>query len=513
MSAQLGDAVEQRAQHESTTLPEQDGLPSVRDPSMLVVVGASGDLARRKLLPAVYALHVRDLLPEHFAIVGMARAEQSSVTWSVEMRDAVSRHGREPLDDRRWAWLADAMRYVPIDLADTRDRADLGETLRRIDDELGTQGNRLFYLAVPPRLLGAAIRHIGKHGRGPGWTRIVVEKPFGHDLESARALNKLLRGYFRPHEIYRVDHYLGKESVQNLLVLRFANGIFEPLWNRQLVDHVQITVAETIGIEERAEYYEQAGASRDVFQNHLLQLLALVAMEPPINLRPEHVRTEKVKVLQATRFLTPEHVVRGQYGRGLVDGLPVPGYREEPGVPPGSMVETFVAARLDVDTWRWAGTPFYLRTGKRLARHETTIRVEFKHAPPAPIRRLRSEHVRPAALVVRVQPDEGITLEMVAKVPGHGLRIRPVRMDFSYGATFGGNVPEAYERLLLDAILGDRTLFTGGDEIEEQWRIVDAIAATWAHDRPSFPNYAAGSWGPPEADKLLRVDGRYWHTG
>jgi glucose-6-phosphate 1-dehydrogenase len=340
--------------------------------------------------------------------------------------------------------------------------------------------------------------------------RLIVEKPFGHDLASARDLNALLGEEFSESEVFRIDHYLGKETVQNMLALRFANGIFEPIWNRQFIDHVQITVAESIGIEGRAGFYEQAGAIRDIFQNHLLQLVALTAMEPPIDFTAESVRNEKVKVLKALHTPGPKHVVRGQYGAGHVEGKPVPAYREEEGVAPDSTTETFVAAKLFVDNWRWADTPFYVRAGKRLPRRETAIAIQFKSAPHPPFEDMSAESLRPNVLLIHVQPDEGVSLAIGAKVPGAGMSIRTVHMDFLYGGSFRVGLPEAYERLILDAMLGDATLFTRTDEVEEQWSLVDAIVGFWRRDRPPFPNYAAGSWGPLAADELLHRDGRSW---
>jgi glucose-6-phosphate 1-dehydrogenase len=337
-----------------------------------------------------------------------------------------------------------------------------------------------------------------------------VEKPFGHDRASAQELNELIRTYFAEDEVFRIDHYLGKETVQNMAALRFANGIFEPIWNRQFIDHVQITVAESIGIEGRSGYYENAGAIRDIFQNHMLQLVALTAMEPPSDFTADSVRNEKVKVLKSIHTPGPKHIVRGQYGRGYVEGVEVPGYREEPGVDPGSTTDTYIAAKLFVDNWRWADTPFYVRTGKRLPRRETTIAIQFKRAPHPPFAEAASEELRPNVLIVHVQPDEGVSLAIGAKVPGLGMKLRTVHMDFVYGGAFQVGMPEAYERLLLDAMRGDATLFTRVDEVDEQWAIVDAIAAFWQRDRPAFPNYEAGTWGPPSAEELLRRDGRSW---
>ncbi len=340
------------------------------------------------------------------------------------------------------------------------------------------------------------IQALAKRRTAQGWVRLIIEKPFGRDLHSAEHLNRLItESGFTEDEIFRIDHYLGKETVQNMLALRFANGIFEPIWNRQFIDHVQITVAESMGIEGRAAFYEQAGAIRDIFQNHLLQLVALTAMEPPIDFTAESVRNEKVKVLKAMHTPGPKSVVRGQYGRGFVEGVEVPGYREEAGVAPDSMTETYVAAKLYVDNWRWADTPFYVRMGKRLARRETTIAIQFKRAPHPPFEVSQGEPLRPNVLLIHVQPDEGVSLAIGAKVPGQGMAIRTVHMDFLYGGAFRTSLPEAYERLILDAMLGDATLFTRTDEVEEQWSLVDAIVASWQRDRPAFPNYAAGTWG------------------
>jgi glucose-6-phosphate 1-dehydrogenase len=402
------------------------------------------------------------------------------------------------------------MRYVATDFSDERGGDRIVEVLNELDETRGTSGNRVYYLAVPPGAIATLVREVGKRRATKGWTRLIIEKPFGHDLASARELNALLSEYFDEAEVFRIDHYLGKETVQNVLALRFANGIFEPIWNRQFIDHVQITVAESIGIEGRADYYEQAGAIRDIFQNHLLQLVALTAMEPPIDFTADSVRNEKVKVLRSLHTPGPKSVVRGQYGRGFVEGEEVPGYREEEGVDPGSMTETYVAAKLYVDNWRWADTPFYIRAGKRLPRRETTIAIQFKRAPHPPFEETAAEGLRPNVLLVHVQPDEGVSLAIGAKVPGQGMTIRTVHMDFLYGGAFRTGLPEAYERLILDTLLGDATLFTRADEVDEQWSLVDAIVAAWRRDRPSFPNYAAGTWGPPSADELVQRDGRSW---
>jgi glucose-6-phosphate 1-dehydrogenase len=493
--------------------PLREGLrlPRIPDPCALVIFGASGDLTRRKLLPAIYALAARGLLPERFAIVGVSRTEETDEEFRMRMKEAVREFGRDKLDERVWKRLADGMHYVAADVAGGGGEDELLQLLARLDLQRGTAGNRLFYLAVPPAAMPVLVQKLGpRRDEWQGWTRLIVEKPFGHDRASARALREQGTRYFGEHEIYRIDHYLGKETVQNLLALRFANGIFEPIWNRQFVDHVEITVAESLGIEGRADFYEHAGAIRDVFQNHLLQLVALTAMEPPVDFTADSVRNEKVKVLRAMRQPRAREVVRGQYESGYIDGNRVPGYRQEPGVAPNSMTETFVAAKLHVDNWRWADTPFYVRTGKRLPKRETTIAIQFQRAPHPPFAKDAAEAMYPNVLVVHVQPDEGVSLAIGAKVPGQGLTIRTVLMNFLYGGAFRTELPEAYERLILDCLLGEATLFTRADEVDAQWAIVDGIVARWKRERPSFPDYPAGTWGPPEAVELIRRDGREW---
>jgi glucose-6-phosphate 1-dehydrogenase len=492
--------------------PLVEGLKLRRtpDPCVFVIFGASGDLTQRKLFPALYSLAYRRLLPEKFAVVGVARTEETDDAFRERMEAAVREHGRDPFRDDIWQGLADGIRYIATEFDSDEGEEKLARCLTGLDEERGTGGNRLYYFAVPPGAIGMIVEELGPRRTSSGFTRLVIEKPFGHDLQSAEALTQLLQKYFVEEEIFRIDHYLGKETVQNMLALRFANGIFEPIWNRQFIDHVQITVAETIGIEGRAGYYEKSGAIRDIFQNHLLQLLALTAMEPPIDFTSEQVRNEKVKVLRSIHTPGPKSVVRGEYGRGYVEGEEVPGYREEQNVAPDSMTETFVAAKLYVDNWRWADTPFYVRMGKRLARRETTIAIEFKSAPHPPFEEAATEGLQPNVLVVHVQPDEGVSLAIGAKVPGAGMTIRNVHMDFLYGGAFRTGLPEAYERLILDAMLGDQTLFTRTDEVEEQWSLVDAIVAAWRRDRPAFPNYAAGTWGPVSANELIARDGRAW---
>jgi glucose-6-phosphate 1-dehydrogenase len=494
--------------------PLLEGLGPRRtpEPCVLVIFGASGDLTRRKIFPALYALAYRRLLPERFAVVGTARSEWTDYEFRDRMEHAVREFGRDDFKQVVWDWLAGATQYLAMDFSDESKADKLVSLLNRVDEERGTRGNRVYYLAVPPQAMPAIAKGLGKRRSTKGWVRLIVEKPFGHDLASAHELTKLISRNFTEEEVFRIDHYLGKETVQNMLALRFANGIFEPIWNRQFVDHIQITVAETIGIEGRAEFYEHAGAIRDIFQNHMLQLVALTAMEPPIDFTADSVRNEKVKVLKAMHTPGPKHVVRGQYGPGFVEGKEVPGYRDEEGVDPSSTTETYVAAKLFVDNWRWADTPIYVRTGKRLARRETTIAIQFKRAPHPPFEDSATEELQPNLLLVHVQPDEGVSLAIGAKVPVQGMRIRTVHMDFMYGGAFRMELPDAYERLILDAMLGDQTLFTRSDEVEEQWAIVDAIVAAWARDRPSFPNYAAGTWGPAAADELIGRDGREWLT-
>jgi glucose-6-phosphate 1-dehydrogenase len=492
--------------------PLLEGLRRRRtaEPCVLTIFGASGDLTQRKLFPALYALAVRHLLPERFAVLGVARSEMSTDDFRERMREATQENCRDTFEEEIWDGLAEGVRYLAMDFADEAGWEDLARSLTELDEERGTEGNRVFYLAVPPDAFEGIVTHLGSRRSTEGWTRLICEKPFGHDLDSAKTLNTAIREYFAEEEVFRIDHYLGKETVQNMLVLRFANGIFEPIWNRQFVDHVQITVAESLGIEGRAGFYERAGAIRDIVQNHLLQLIAITAMEPPVDFDAEAVRNEKVKVLRAIHTPGPKHIVRGQYGPGYIEGAESPGYRDEEGIGPDSNTETFVAGKLYVDNWRWADTPFYFRTGKRLPKRETTIAIQFKRAPKPPFQADADDGLRPNVLLLHIQPDEGVSLAIGAKVPGQGMAIRTVHMDFLYGGAFRIGLPEAYERLILDCLLGDPTLFMRADEVEEQWSIVDAIVAPWKRDRPDFPNYQAGSWGPAASDELLHRDGRSW---
>ena len=485
--------------------------PGTPDPSTLVIFGASGDLSRRKLLPALYALAVNGLLPDAFAVLGVGRKVISNEAFQAEMRAAVEEHTRLPFDEATWQGLASRMRYITAELEDEAAGGPVTDALRALEAEHGTQGNRVFYLAIPPAAMEYVVGSVATWRPTGGWRRLIVEKPFGHDLASARQLNAFILERFSEDEVYRIDHYLGKETVQNLAVLRFANGIFEPVWNRQFIDHVQITVAESIGIGSRAVFYEQTGAIRDIFQNHLLQLLALTAMEPAADFTADAVRNEKVKVFKSLERPGRDQVVRGQYGPGLVEGVETIAYRDEEAVAQDSTTETYFAAELFVDNWRWAGTPFFVRCGKRLARRETTIAIQFKKVPHLPFALDSDDDVRPNVLLIHIQPGEGVSMTFNAKVPGHGVTIKTVNMDFAYGGSFRADLPEAYERLILDCMLGDAILFTRADEVEEQWTLVDAIRAPWTETGSADPvSYDAGNWGPSEAEDLMRGEGRAW---
>jgi glucose-6-phosphate 1-dehydrogenase len=496
---------------------------AVPPPTAMVVFGGSGDLAHRKIVPALYNLELHRLLPQNFAFVGSSRSEFSDEEYRADMRKAVEEFSRtQPIQHQVWESFASRLHYIPGSSSDPATYGRIGDLLDRFDREHGTDGNRLFYLSLIPKLFPDTIRGIGKAGLGGrgwdrGFSRVVVEKPFGHDLASAHELQELVTTVFPERDVFRIDHYLGKESVQNIIAFRFANGIYEPVWNHHFVDHVQVTVAESLGIEHRGNFYETAGAIRDIFQNHELQVLALIAMEPPASFEPEDVRNEKAKVLKALRRLEGEavdaHVVRGQYGPGWIDGKEVPGYRDEPDVHPDSVVETYVAAELRVDNWRWAGTPFYVRTGKRLPKRATEVVVQFKSAPHLPFGEAAQDGLEPNALVLRIQPDEGITMRIGAKVPGPSMEVRSVSMDFSYGTSFSDDLPDAYERLLLDVMLGDPTLFPRWDEVEQAWRAVQPILDRWAQAKADgLPTYEAGSWGPKAADELIARGrpGRRW---
>ena len=494
-------------------------LERAADPCTVVIFGASGDLTKRKLLPALYRLTQERLLPAEFAVLGFSRSPMSHEEFRDKMKDAIVTYSEaKRVDEAVWQSFAQGIYYIAGDINDPDCYKRMTELLDQIDRERGTAGNRVFYLSVAPSLYSEAIEQIGAANlarpKQGSWTRIIIEKPFGHDLESAKQLNQDVAKVFEEEQVYRIDHYLGKETVQNLLVFRFANGIFEPIWNHRYIDHVQITNAEAIGVEGRGGYYETAGVLRDMIQNHVFQVLSLVAMEPPISLSANAVRDEKIKAMQAVRPISvetvAEYVVRGQYGPGSVGGKQVEGYREEPGVNPESATETYAALKMYFDNWRWAGVPFYIRSGKRLPKRVTEIAIHFRQAPHLLFRNIPSQQLEPNVLVVRIQPDEGITLRVGAKVPGQITRIRWVNMDFRYGASFGVSSPEAYERLLLDCILGDSTLYARRDMTERGWEIVMPILEAWQSAKPAFPNYEAGTWGPEEGDELIEKDGRQW---
>jgi glucose-6-phosphate 1-dehydrogenase len=487
-------------------------------PCALVLFGATGDLMRRKLVPALYNLLLDDMLPERFAIVAVARKELDRNELLERLRDGVERYSRRGINQEVWLRLERALTTVAADAGSADGLAPLREHLAGVDRDSETAGNRLFYLAVPPAAYAGIVEGLGEAGLqrpGPGgsFARIVLEKPIGHDLASAQTLNCAVNKVFDEDSVYRIDHYLGKETVQNLLVFRFANAIFEPLWNHKYVDHVQITVAESIGVEQRGAYYEAAGTARDVLQNHVFQLVCLTAMEPPSSLRPDAIRNEKVKVLEALRPLGGEQVagatVRGQYARGVIDGKEVPGYRDEPGVASESRTETYVATELFVDNWRWAGVPFYLRAGKRMNKRVTEIALRFREVP---------HHMFPGAalttntLALRIQPEEGISIKFDAKIPGTEPRIKPVEMEFDYEGSFADGSPEAYERLISDALNGDSTLFIRRDEVEASWSWIDPLQEAWSLEEKSIqlPEYTAGTWGPAEAHVMLARSGRTW---
>ncbi len=491
------------------------------EPCAMVVFGASGDLMRRKLLPALFNLHLHGLLPQQFALVGVSRKELTDEAFRTLMTESIERFCTQALDRSAWEDFRQRIRHCTGDLREGATHGRLGQVLSELAEERGTGENALFYLATPPDMFAPIVRLLGDSGlareeRG-GWRRVIVEKPFGRDLESARSLNRELGEVLHERQIWRIDHYLGKETVQNILVFRFANGIFEPIWNRRYVDHVQVTASETIGIEGRGSYYETAGAVRDMVQNHLLQLLALVAMEPPVSLDADKVRDERVKVLEAIRPMTPEQVleraVRGQYASGTVKRQRVPGYREEPDVATTSTVETYAALKLFVDNWRWAGVPFYVRTGKRLPVRRTEVVVQFRRPPLLFFADAGAAQIDANRLVLHIQPDEGMTLQMMAKRPATTLQLADVKLDFNY-ADFGPQDPATgYERLLFDAMAGDSTLFHRADMVEASWRIADPVLDVWKSIPPrDFPNHAAGDWGPAAAEQLLARDGRAWLT-
>jgi glucose-6-phosphate 1-dehydrogenase len=493
----------------------QDKTPS---PCVMVIFGATGDLTHRKLVPALYNLNKDGLLPGHFACVGFARREKTNSEFRQEMKEGVETFSRnEPVDPDLWESFSDHLFYHRSEFDNDEGYESLKKLLNELDNNLGTKGNRIYYLSVPPSYFPLIVEKLAKHGLiyepeegNKPFSRVIIEKPFGHDLKSALSLQKDLVTYLDESQIYRIDHYLGKETVQNLLVFRFTNPIFESLWNRNHIDHVQITVAEEIGIGTRGKFFEEAGMLRDIVQNHLMQLVSLVGMEPPTHLNADSIRNEKTKVIEAVRAIPLENlqesIVRGQYGPGYINGEPVKGYRQEDNVDPKSKVETYIALKLFIDNWRWADVPFYLRAGKRLPKRTTEIAITFKDAP-----KVLYQTSVPNTLVIRIQPDEGIALRMNCKVPGLSRLIQPVKMDFRYGAYFGAAPPEAYERLICDCMAGDSTLFARIDEVLASWRLFDPVLEAWKDDPPtSFPNYASGTWGPECADRLIGKDGHAW---
>jgi glucose-6-phosphate 1-dehydrogenase len=496
--------------------PLREGLEQERvpDASCLVIFGASGDLTQRKLIPALYSLAHDGLLPTGQTIVGVSRPELSDEKFRETMRVACDQHARtRPVDPAVWDSFANGLFYVAGEFGEPATYNRLRQRLREFDTSRGTGGRRIYYLAVPPQFFAQITAYLGAEEmvrdpeRGGPFTRVIVEKPFGHNLETARELNRVAVSTFRERQVFRIDHYLGKETVQNLLVLRFANGLFEPFWNRQYIDHVQLTVAESIGVEARGSYFETAGITRDIIQNHMLQLVSLVAMEPPVAFEADAVRDEKVKVLRALRPITD--AVRGQYAAGSVLGEHAVGYRDEQKVDPQSRVETYSALKVFIDNWRWAEVPFYLRAGKRMPKRVTDISIHFRPAPYPLFSRLGMK-MNANVLAIRIQPDEGISLKFDSKVPGPTVRSAPVTMEFRYATSFGAEPPEAYERLLLETMLGDATLFARRDEIETAWAWLDPLLQRWAADPEPPQFYEAGTWGPEAADALLERDGRKW---
>jgi glucose-6-phosphate 1-dehydrogenase len=503
----------------TATAPQKIGKPG--DPCTMVIFGAAGDLTRRKLIPALYNLARKDLLSREFAIVGVARSPLATEDFRKKASDDIKQFATDAVDPDLWEWFLRRMYYIHGDFKDKNLFSQLKDTLDKVDGEHSTQGNHLYYLATAADYFAPVVQLLASVGlmqqNDHQWRRVIVEKPFGHDLESARQLNQQLLRVAEERQIYRIDHYLGKETVQNILALRFANGIFEPVWNRRYIDHIQISVAETVGVEKRGNYYDQAGALRDMVPNHIMQLISLSAMEPPVSFRADAVRDEQSKILHAIQPMSSEDVlsrtVRGQYGEGMLGGQRVPAYRNEPGVPPDSKTETFVAMKLSIDNWRWADVPFYLRTGKRLAGRSTTVVIQFRRAPFVLFRDTPVENLMPNQLVLHIQPEEGISLRFAAKVPGPAMRLGSVDMSFEYSDYFGAQPSTGYERLLHDCMIGDATLFQRADMVEAGWCVVSPVLDVW-HALPprNFPNYPAGTWGPKEAEDLLERDGRHWRN-
>ena len=491
----------------------------VAPPCAMVIFGAAGDLTKRKLIPALYNVAKSNLLSREFAVIGVARADLNDDSFRLRLREDIQKYATGEVDPEVWTWLERHLYYVRGTFSDAETYERLRRCLQEVEATHGTRGNVFYYLATLPESFAEIVHHLGTAGLAQEneghFRRVIVEKPFGRDLQSARQLNAELAQVLGEHQIYRIDHYLGKETVQNILVFRFANGIFEPIWNRQYVDHVQIMAAETVGVEGRGNYYESSGALRDMVPNHLFQLLTLTAMEPPVSFAADAVRDEQAKILQAVQPLEPEQVlrnaVRGQYGASNHAEARLPAYRSEPGVSPNSSTETYVGLRLQIENWRWAGVPFYLRTGKRMGKRTTEIAIQFKRAPLILFRDTPVDHLMPNWLVIQIQPEEGISLSFGAKVPGPVVQIGRVNMEFDYADYFGATPSTGYERLLYDCMCGDATLFQRADMVDAGWRVVSPIQDVWtALPARNFPNYAAGSWGPREADELLEREGRQW---
>ncbi len=501
------------------TQQRSPGRPA--DPCIMVIFGAAGDLTRRKLIPALYNLAKAQLLSREFAILGVAHSPMSTEDFRNKLSEDIRHYAGSDIDSDIWEWFMRRLYYVTAEFNDKNVYSQLKTTLEKLDKDHSTHGNYFFYLATAPDFFGPIVEQLAATGlmqeENGHWRRVIVEKPFGRDIDSAKTLNQQLLKFASEKQIYRIDHYLGKETVQNILAFRFANGIFEPIWNRRYIDHVQITVAETVGVEQRGSYYDQAGALRDMVPNHIMQLISLTAMEPPVSFRADAVRDEQAKILHAIQPLSSEEVltrtVRGQYGSGVENAHRVPGYREEPDVPPDSRTETFVAMKLAIDNWRWADVPFYLRTGKRLATQSTQIVIQFRRAPFVLFRDTPVENLMPNQLVLHIQPEEGIALQFAAKVPGPIMRLGAVDMNFKYADYFGTQPSTGYERLLHDCMIGDATLFQRADMVEAGWCVVSPALDVWKALPPrNFPNYPSGSWGPKDSDELLERDGRHWRN-
>jgi glucose-6-phosphate 1-dehydrogenase len=506
---------------QTATMPATQRVGKVGDPCAMVIFGAAGDLTRRKLIPALYNLAKNELLSREFSVVGVARAPMSTEDFRKKASEDIKEFGTDVVDPDVWEWFVRRMYYLAGNFNDKNLYPQLKDLLDKADRDHSTHGNHLYYMATGADYFGPVVEQLAAVGLmeepNHSWRRVIIEKPFGHDLDSARALNQQLLRVATEQQIYRIDHYLGKETVQNILALRFANGIFEPIWNRRYIDHVQISVAETVGVEQRGSYYDKAGALRDMVPNHIMQLISLTAMEPPVSFRADAVRDEQAKILHAIQPLSSEEVlsktVRGQYGEGVVHGQRVPAYRAEDDVPADSRTETFVAMKLQIDNWRWADVPFYLRTGKALPAHNTHIVIQFRRAPFVLFRDTPVDTLMPNQLVLHIQPEEGISLQFAAKVPGPAMRLGAVDMSFEYSDYFGQQPSTGYERLLHDCMIGDATLFQRADMVEAGWCVVSPALDVWKALPPrNFPNYAAGAWGPKEADELLERDGRRWRN-